>query len=194
MTRRDPDRYWALVKFEVSADHFERAYSFVRYVGNGPLAVAGAIAAEFLRRVDEALSAEEEPDDDVGEERLDMERRLSASVAASGMPGAGASLAKLRDEICIGYPSYAFRVIAEGRTPRFLAAVLSALEDDEDFATFLELHSDPPEDADEAPDKEKRALAARFQKLLDGDPAKLTAGQIGSLLDRVEALVTNDEM
>ncbi|HOD52350.1 MAG TPA: hypothetical protein PLJ71_22025 [Candidatus Hydrogenedentes bacterium] len=194
-THSESRQFCALVKYAIHADHLGRAYSFRYFTEATPAQLAVMIADEFINRVDEAISNRGEVDEDLEVERAELEQRLAEFREQIKASGNLSQVDGFGDSIEVVYPTYEFTVLAAGSTAEFNANALSALEEDEDFSSFLENHLediDSDEETGEADDE--RLLALEFQRLSSSSPAELTHQDILPFLKKVEEFVFNDEM
>ena len=195
-TGKPNGKCWALVKSEVRAAHFSRVFSFSHFIGNTPSDVAAAISEECLSRVSEAMSYEDDPEDELEAVYLKVEKKLSRLVASTKSSGDPARIRKLNDSISVGYSSYDFRVLAAGFEQQFFSRFLSALKSDSDFAPFLEDNLDADfgsADWERSGTKEE-SLALEFHRLRDLRPEQMKTRRVRTFLRRVEEHVCNDMM
>jgi len=187
--------YAALVKFEVTADHFSPSYSFSQYSDNSAADVIESIIDEFMSRVDHAISCEDGSDDDMLNDRNELEQKLRAFSDSMQTCEDPLQIENLCGSICIGYPTYEFSVVAGGTATQFVTRVLQALEIDTHFSDFLECQLDELEDVDDdTPISDEGSLALEFQRLRTLEPEELNEENVGSILSRIEELVCNEEM
>ncbi len=192
--------YSAFVKIYVHAYPFTPEYSFAHHTGNSKLHVAKAIMSEFTARVDEVASS------------LDDEVRMVRDIAAEQKELSEhftACLEKLRDlqtyswtplrdmetECAVGHFSLDLTILAAGAWDAFNKDALNALEDDVDFATFLEVGE--PRDDDEEQDylsPGQREVYNQFINLRGMDPEERSPEVVSAFLERLSQVIHSDDM
>ena len=194
MTRktRDEATYWALVKFEVHADHFSPAYSFAHFRGKSKIDVSEEITENFLSKLDQAISFEE-ANEETETDRAELENRLRSitSTYLNENPLALGQLKKLESSFTIGYPSYDLKIVADGPWSQFAEAFLPALEEDEDFRYFVDEYASK-DDSDKTP--EQTELFIQYQKLKQIRSAKHKKQDVSEFLNLVVEVVMNEVM
>lgn len=193
--KKRTSQYYALVKYEIHADDFVPAYQFVSFISSTPIQLAESIAREFVQRVDEAISCDDEPDEELKTDRKELNRRLKAFINNIKATKNVKHLEIFEDSITINYPTYEFTVLISNQEEMFYSKLLTVLGADEDFVDFIDLQiEDYDPDFTDDDSEHKHDLALDFQRLISCQPEELEKEDLRTFLKGVEEYVQNEDM
>ena len=183
--------YWALVKFEVLADHFMPCYSFSYFKGSDKKAVAKKIIREFNMQFAEAVSAQE-PDEQLDEDLRELKIHFGNALAKIGSdPKKDTSLKKIEASIIVGWPTFSFIVLADGPWQSFTDNLFAELENDEYFSEFLEFIKEEVIYLEKG--SESRKLFDQYKILKEMSPESIRKSDGENFLKLLSRVVYNNE-
>ena len=185
--RKKHESYWALVKFEVTSEHFSPTFSFKHYVSETKEAAARAVAEDFTAQVDQALQ-HEEVDNETIAERERLTRLLRPFLNKTPKRASGKMLRAMEASVDIGYSSHALGVLTEGEREVFLTTFPVSLEHDRDFQIFM--GGANPEDLDDLDTK----LLDHLKRIKETPIKELTDADVAVFFEALEETVYNDTM
>ncbi|MEI6914730.1 MAG: hypothetical protein WCL39_06320 [Armatimonadota bacterium] len=191
------EKYYALVKFEVSADEFGAVYSFDYYICSSAGAAAEEIGSRFLDRVDGAISyADASYHDQLSANKEVLETRIKDAVKKAQSGDSDASISHFSAAIDVAYPLYSFSVLASGSGKDFVPICILALREDEEVGSFCECALEEIDEEEESPEyTTEQTLALELESLFNSDLQALTLASTLGYLERIkETICTEEEM